>query len=109
VDVLTVQAAAPVGEVTAVAHALLMGFVGEGGSAVGEAGGFDVEDCLTGGNWRGGVWETDFLDVFLGVVGLARIKNRVQLLGCGDHSGQSGKSDAVSHFDLIECSMTEVE
>jgi len=60
VHVVAVQAAQPVGEVGAAAHALCMGEEVEGGGAVGEAGGFDVGYFLAGrDDWGGYVGEAD--------------------------------------------------
>jgi hypothetical protein len=60
VHVVAVQAAEPVGEVGAAAHALCVGEEVKGGGAVGEAGGFDVGYFLAGGDdWSGYVGEAD--------------------------------------------------
>lgn len=60
---VAVQTADPVAEVGAGTHALGVGEEGEGGGAVGGAGGFDVGDFLTGGDdcccGVGDVWEAD--------------------------------------------------
>ena len=60
VHVVAVQAAEPVGEVGAAAHAFGVGEEVERGGAVGEAGGFDVGYFLAGGDdWGGYVGEAD--------------------------------------------------
>ena len=52
VDVEAVEAAKPVGEKAAAAHAFLMGNVVDGRRAVGCAGGLDIIDHLAGRVWN---------------------------------------------------------
>jgi hypothetical protein len=92
--VLAVQTAAPVCKVPAIAHALLVGGVVEGGRAVGLAGRFDVDDGLAGRDWRSDVGETDFLDVLFSVVGLA---SEQRVFGGSDGGAQGSESEGVFH------------
>lgn len=57
--------------------------------------GFDVDDFLAGGHWRCDVWETDFADVLVGVVGLARYEERA--FGGSGGGAQGSESEGVFH------------
>jgi len=62
---------------------------------------FDVDDFLAGGHWRCGVGETDFADVLVGVVGLARYEER-GVRGSGG-GGQGSESEGVFHDYGCSC------
>jgi hypothetical protein len=71
VQVEAVEAAEPVGEEAAAAHAFLVSDVVDWGGAVGRAGRLDVDDFLAGGDRVGNIGLTDAVEVGL-LVGLSQ-------------------------------------